>query len=236
MLADGRLNVTAVGLLAPYLTAMNRDDLLARAAHRSKRRILELIAEIAPRPDVPAVMRKLPERKTVLPPAPVPGPPPSPQALVGLPDVQLRPDGVDDGSVASPPDPPPLELRPDGVETMPAANPAAAVTPALAGHFGVVQPRTVIEPLSPARYKIQFTAGARLHDLLERLRGLTRSTVPDGDLPPSSRSRSPRRWSGWKRGASGRRKRAGRWFRRSIQVRSIPIRPRATFRPRSSAW
>jgi hypothetical protein len=65
---------------------------------------------------------------------------------------------------------------------MPAANPAAAVTPALAGHFGVVQPRTVIEPLSPARYKIQFTAGARLHDLLERLRGLTRSTVPDGDL------------------------------------------------------
>jgi hypothetical protein len=39
-----------------------------------------------------------------------------------------------------------------------------------------------VEPLSPARYKIQFTASAELHDKLERLRSLMRSTVPDGDL------------------------------------------------------
>jgi 5-methylcytosine-specific restriction endonuclease McrA len=36
--------------------------------------------------------------------------------------------------------------------------------------------------LSPARYKVQFTASAELHDKLERLQALMRSEVPDGDL------------------------------------------------------
>jgi hypothetical protein len=39
-----------------------------------------------------------------------------------------------------------------------------------------------LQPLSPARYKIQFTAGPELHDDLERLQALMRSEVPDGDL------------------------------------------------------
>ena len=37
-------------------------------------------------------------------------------------------------------------------------------------------------PLSPARYKIEFTAGAELREKLERLRALMRSSVPDGDI------------------------------------------------------
>ena len=40
----------------------------------------------------------------------------------------------------------------------------------------------VIEPLSPARYKVQFTASSELHDKLQRLAALMRSQVPDGDL------------------------------------------------------
>ena len=40
----------------------------------------------------------------------------------------------------------------------------------------------VVEPLAPARYKVQFTASAELHDKLERLRALMRPSVPDGDL------------------------------------------------------
>ena len=39
-----------------------------------------------------------------------------------------------------------------------------------------------VEPLAPARYKVQFTASAELKDKIERLRGLMRSSVPDGDL------------------------------------------------------
>ena len=88
MLADGRLHLTAIALLAPHLTRENRDGLLQRATHRSKRQILELLAEIAPRPDVRAVMRKLPERRTPssgLPFVPGPGEAPIPE---------LVPDGV----------------------------------------------------------------------------------------------------------------------------------------------
>jgi hypothetical protein len=46
----------------------------------------------------------------------------------------------------------------------------------------VSPPPRAFEPLSPARYKVQFTAGAELREKLERLRALLRSEVPDGDL------------------------------------------------------
>jgi hypothetical protein len=39
-----------------------------------------------------------------------------------------------------------------------------------------------VEPLTQATYKVSFTATAELHDKLERLQALTRSSVPDGDL------------------------------------------------------
>ena len=91
MLRDGRLHLSGIGKLAPHLTRENGEDVLKRAAHRSKRRIEELVAEIAPRPDVPAVMRRLPEKRatTVTTPAAplIPGP-----RLAPLPE--LRPDAV----------------------------------------------------------------------------------------------------------------------------------------------
>ena len=40
----------------------------------------------------------------------------------------------------------------------------------------------MVEPLSPARYRVEFTASAALRDKLERLRSLMRSTDPDADL------------------------------------------------------
>jgi len=39
-----------------------------------------------------------------------------------------------------------------------------------------------VEPLSPGRYRVQFTASAALRDKLERLTALMRFSVPDGDL------------------------------------------------------
>ena len=63
MLADGRLHLTAIAKLAPHLTPENRDELLERATHRTKREIEELVAEIAPRPDAATVVRRLPERR-----------------------------------------------------------------------------------------------------------------------------------------------------------------------------
>jgi hypothetical protein len=86
MLRDGRLHLSGIDKLAPHLTPANAASLLGRAAHLSKRRIEDLVAELAPRPDVPASIRKLPSSiaPTVQ----------SPSLLLPSPEIQLRPDGV----------------------------------------------------------------------------------------------------------------------------------------------
>ncbi len=71
MLADGQIHLSGIGKLIPHMTPENRDELLKRATHRSKREIEELLAELQPQPDVPSTMRKLPTR-----PAPQLGPDP----------------------------------------------------------------------------------------------------------------------------------------------------------------
>ena len=63
MLADGRLHLTGISILQQHLTSENREMLLRRATHKSKREIEELVVEICPKPDVPTSIRKLPERR-----------------------------------------------------------------------------------------------------------------------------------------------------------------------------
>src|SRR5262245_62126629 len=88
MLADGRLHLSGISCLAPHLTPENLDAVLPRALHKSKRDILCLVAELAPRPDVPSSMRKLPDRAPVATP---PGPPDVPRLeLVAAPDIVAR--------------------------------------------------------------------------------------------------------------------------------------------------
>ncbi|HJS75499.1 MAG TPA: hypothetical protein VJ921_14500 [Vicinamibacteria bacterium] len=76
MLSDGRIHLSGIGKLAPYLTDANSEEVLTRAAHKTKREIEELVAALVPKPDVPASVRKLP-----VPSAPVE-------------TCQLRPDAV----------------------------------------------------------------------------------------------------------------------------------------------
>ena len=64
MLRDGRLRLSGIGKLAPHLTEENCKSLLARAAHKTKRQIEELLVELSPKPDVPSLIRKLPDRST----------------------------------------------------------------------------------------------------------------------------------------------------------------------------
>jgi hypothetical protein len=57
--AEGRLHLSAVVLLASRLTPENADELLAAATHKSKTEIGQLLAERFPRMDVPAAVRQL---------------------------------------------------------------------------------------------------------------------------------------------------------------------------------
>ena len=60
-LADGRLHLSGVLLLAPHLTTENADELLTAAAHRSKFEIEQLIAERFPRLEFPTTIRPIEE-------------------------------------------------------------------------------------------------------------------------------------------------------------------------------
>ena len=92
MLGDGRLHLSGIVKLLPILTRENRDWLLERATHRSKRQIVELVAELSPRPDVPSLMRKLPQ---------------------GEPSRRRRPPRPDPDRASC------FELGPDGVDGLP---------------------------------------------------------------------------------------------------------------------
>ncbi len=190
MLRDGRLHLATVARLAGHLTAENCDAVLARAVHRSKREVEELVAELSPRADAPAAMRKLPDRR------------PSADAAglesrgqdafvdavmangsggIGLQGAgrTATADGrrLDSSGVVAPgtdaagrrDDTPRGQRVPERVGLRPAARPAEGR-------------RSQIEALAPARYRVQFTASAELRDKLERLQALVRSSVDDADL------------------------------------------------------
>jgi hypothetical protein len=147
MLRDGRLHLSGIALLVPLLTPENRDLVLRRATHRSKREIERLVAELSPRPDVPSVMRKLPQTRRA---------------------EAREPQRITEGAPNA------------GLE--PVLGAAVELVPGTVGPQ-VAPSRTVaVAPLSPARYKVQFTASEELHGKLERLTALMRSEVPDGDL------------------------------------------------------
>jgi hypothetical protein len=98
LLASGAMTLTSVRLLGKHLTAENHRAVLARASGGTKEVIEALVAELAPRADVPSSVRKLPA--AAAPPSP-PGPaptvttvPPEPlPAMVPLPGVLTTPSG-----------------------------------------------------------------------------------------------------------------------------------------------
>jgi hypothetical protein len=187
MLRDGRIHMSGMALLVPVLTRENRDAVLERATHKSKRQIEQLVAELAPRPDVPSVMRKLPGPR----PAPSSGAadggdhdfgrtPELVPGTVGARDMaQAMPQRQSQGAIE-------LDRAPEGLEVAPGAGALSQALELVPGTVGspasAASRRATVEPLSPGRYNVQFTASAELHDQLERLAALMRSEVPDGDI------------------------------------------------------
>jgi hypothetical protein len=133
----------------------------------------ELIAQRFPSPDVPAKVRKLPERDPVA------------EAQTALPPASLTPH-----------QPPPAQASserpvPLTSSARPAASSPASSSPALAPRPATDSPSrqrtTASHPISPhsaQRYKIQFTADANLEQKLELARELSRHANPGGDFAP----------------------------------------------------
>ena len=153
-LTSGRVHLSGLNLLAPHLTADNLEELLDRAAGKSKREIEVLVAEIAPRPDVASRIRKLTGPRLV----------PAAEATNDAAPARPAPAFEEAG-------PGDRFSFPEPVDEHAAPNPPVGRSP-----------RPSIAPLSLARYKVQFTAGKDLHDKIERARELLAHRVPGGDL------------------------------------------------------
>ena len=179
MLRDGRLHLSGIATLARHLTLENRDEVLNRAAGMSHREVKELARELEPLPDAPSTIRKLPERSARTSPAH--------SAQLGahrveasapglLPGGFVVPGQAGDPARAGEPAPDPSVQRVEGLDhERPAARAETSPRPPSPR-------RPVMEPLSPGRYRVSFTADTSLRDKLERLQALMRSSVPDGDL------------------------------------------------------
>jgi hypothetical protein len=174
MLREGRLHLSGIALLARHLTPENRDDILGRAAGMTHRQLKELAAELEPKPDAPSKIRKLP--------APRAEAAPAGSRQLGTYRVEaaasdvgaVGTDSIDGGTRRDETASPEGDLTASETTANLDLRPvAAAPAPARPG---------TVEPLAPARYKVQFTADAELRDKLERLQALMRSAVPDGDL------------------------------------------------------
>jgi hypothetical protein len=181
-IASGRVHLSTLVLMRDHFTNDNVRGLLEEAAGKSKREIEELVARLAPRPDVASSIRKLPERAV----------PPMPQ-LGALPITASA--QISCGPGAPEPCTLPMETAPSAAVGcglgMPASGAGALACPALV-HVGFraaergARPRAnavpQVQPLSEARYRVQLTASAALREKLEHARRLVSHRNPEGDL------------------------------------------------------
>jgi hypothetical protein len=179
-LASGELSLSAVRMLRPHLTVENHERVLGRARNARRVDVQRLVAELAPRPDVPSSVRKLPAPRTDFPATTAVIPVSMQAALPGEQTASLqlasanRQASIEDSDAAR------------NVSSA-AAEPIASSNIEVSRHEQGSLPRApsvhrpVVQPLSPERYRVQFTMGQDAYDLLRRVQTLLRRDIPDGD-------------------------------------------------------
>jgi len=162
-IAEGRLHLSGVVLLAPHLTEHSAGDLLAAATHKTTREIERLLAERFPRPDLPT--RVVPQ----LAPGPVgdavtskPVGDAEQQAPVHD-ELTLKSVGEAQGSA------------PGHDELTLKSVPAPSIPPP-------AEDRSSLKPLAPQRYALQVTIDQETHDALCHAQDLLSHELPSGDV------------------------------------------------------
>jgi hypothetical protein len=176
LLASGELSLSAVRILRPHLTMENHERILGRARNARKADIERLVAELAPRPDVPSSVRRLALPRTSGPQPLIIGEPSQTElsaVAMGASKDRITPAdatgtaGINDATGTCPGDIDPTRTRAGEMDSLRHGTPCV--------------PRPVVQPLSPERYRVQFTIGQDAHDSLRRLQTLLRREIPDGD-------------------------------------------------------
>jgi len=159
-LTEGAVNLTTVKLLAKHLTADNHLEVLESARGLSRPEVEKLVARLAPMPDVPTCVRKLPAPRSIPAPMAASGLAPSAAAAVVSPEPVLL---FEAGSLASPPPPPP---------------PSTSTPPPARAELRTA----AVTALSPDRYKLQLTITGEMLEKLELAKDMIRHADPSGDV------------------------------------------------------
>jgi hypothetical protein len=170
-IAAGELHLTGLLMLGPHLTEENLGQVLLRAKHRTKKEIARLVRQLDPLPEVPPRIEPLgPAPARLVPQAP------TWQAFVSslCPVRELSPgerprDWMEDANES--------DEAAQAVFTL--SENEAVSTRAGAGDFGQTP---TAEPLSPQRYKVQFTAGEQYVKLVEEAQALLSHSAPRATL------------------------------------------------------
>jgi hypothetical protein len=189
LLANGKVSLSVAALLKPHLSSDNCDTLLALVAGQSVQRARERLAAHFPKPDVASSIRKLPERnggatdsRPVAPAVSLPPAPATRSAELAWASSRNVVTAAEENTV----DPLHADRRELTATPVASATASAATSPAPEPLRLTLQtPRSrAMEPLSPGRYRVQFSADTELKNKLELARDLLRHTLPNGDLAP----------------------------------------------------
>jgi hypothetical protein len=156
MLGAGAIHLTAVRRLAPHLTAENHLEVLQSAQGRSKHEVDEIVARLAPQPDVPCTVRRVVSGSLEL-------------SATGFPT-----DTVNQSADSTLPFGPAADSSfPFGPTAVPSLAPPTSLvgTPAVA----------IVRPLSPDRYKLQITISGETLEMLRLARDMLGHAVPSAD-------------------------------------------------------
>ena len=177
--ADGRLHLAAVCLLASHLTAVNCEELIEAATHRRRFEIEQLLARRFGAPESPPMIRPLPPGASasqsirLLAPGPVAG-----DARVG-PRLALDPETE---TSESPSDSTQPELAPGPVMGALSRDGGAASDGELAP--GPVGAASSVAPSPPVmeRYSLRVTIDQKTHEKLRYAQALLSHVVVSGDI------------------------------------------------------
>lgn len=154
-IADSRIHLSAIRMLAPHLTSANAQELVAAASGRRKWQIERLLAERFP---LPEAMRLDGGISALRPPAPG------------------RMEAVAASAVGAAPSSAPGRIEPVDSSAFAPDPPSAP---------GRVEPPSIpsrVRPISAQRYMLQFSIATSDHDRLRHLQDLLSHAVPTGEV------------------------------------------------------
>ena len=172
MLADGRLHLSGALTLAPHLTPATAPGLLEAAVHKTRAEIEQLLADRAPKPDMP----------TVLQPAQVQGT----AAMLPLENASSPPGNQPPGAAHADAS---TEVETSLLETGASAHSPAPgrvdppVTAAATCQPAPTLARDRVASLGTGRYELRTMLDQETHDLLRQLQALLAHAVPGGEIP-----------------------------------------------------